>query len=87
MHADVLSRLQPVRLGDVLERPVIFRPERKFQVGASRGNTQEFDQAQQAIDLEAVIGVEQETLRIGAVPTGLQKTGGDPRRAEPQAGW
>ena len=86
MHADVPSRLQPAHLGDVLEWPVIFRPERKFQVGASRGNTQEFDQAQQAIDLEAVIGVEQETLRIGAVPTGLQKTGGDPRPSRAASG-
>src|SRR5271167_2423274 len=57
----------------------LLRPERKFQVDASRGNTQEFDQAQQAIDLEPMIGVEQETLRIGAVPTGLPKPGGDPR--------
>ena len=74
------------RLGDVLEWPVIFRPERKFQVGASRGNTQEFDQAQQAIDLEPMIGVEQETLRIGAVPTGLQKPGGDPRPSRTASG-
>jgi hypothetical protein len=74
VHTDVAARPQSSSLGKGMERSFILVAQGEFQFLTQRVHPKEFKEAQHSAKFQTVIGVRQETIRIGTILSGLKES-------------